>query len=177
MAWPGKAWSCRGSKSSGIKKKKKISQVAQEKTVCREAQKEEHKLRSWLRASLQVKNRTMVKGHPAQGWPLLTLKGQSSSGQSSVRSSARNPLKLSQDLPRVDQNITTVWNRDKGFQNWVIFLSYETTTYSPLRSSDITLLNNLFLNSQEDINPPHYLVFFYSFSVSFIKLSNFFSNP
>lgn len=97
--------------------------------MCREAQKEEHKLRSWLRASLQVKNRTMVKGHPAQGWPLLTLKGQSSSGQSSVRSSARNPLKLSQDLPRVDQNITTVWNRDKGFQNWVIFLSYETTTY------------------------------------------------
>lgn len=35
-----------------LKKKKKISQVAQEKTVCREAQEEEHKLRSWLRASL-----------------------------------------------------------------------------------------------------------------------------
>lgn len=97
-----------------------------------------------LAESLQVKNRrTRVKNQPAQGWPLLMLKGQSSSGQSSVCSSAGNPLKLSQDLPRLDQNITTVWNRDKGFQNWVIFLSYETTTYSPLRSSDITLLNNL----------------------------------
>lgn len=78
-----KAWSWRdGSKSSGLKNQ---SGGPGTRLRTRKLWKRSTETGSWPRASLEVETmRSTVRGHPAQGWSLLTLKGPCSSGQSSV---------------------------------------------------------------------------------------------
>lgn len=78
-----KAWSWRdGSKSSGLKNQ---SGGPGTRLWTGKLWKRSTETGSWPSASLEVETmRSTVRGHPAQGWSLLTLKGPCSSGQSSV---------------------------------------------------------------------------------------------
>lgn len=128
-----KAWSCRdGSESSGITIQ---SGDPGARLRAGKLRRRGTELEAGPELAWRLKYEDHGQGPPSPGvgtsdvkWPKLIRM------VISMFSSARNPLKLSQDLPDQTQNMPTIWNRDKGSQKWVIFLSYGTTLYSSLRS-------------------------------------------